>query len=128
MNRMDTRKTITRHARLGLMVICAAAMVAGCSNLRERVSRSDRATFDGLYFPTSAKRIDRENRDHIQVFVQKPRQSLKAAREAGRYEAVRYCIQEYGTSQIDWINGPDVEDSGLVFDKDTLVLEGKCNP
>ncbi|MCW8842024.1 MAG: hypothetical protein OQK00_01275 [Rhodobacteraceae bacterium] len=117
-----------KRVRLGLLLVCTVAIVAGCANLRDRVSRSERVTFDGLYFPASVDRIDRDNRDHIKVYVQKPRQSLKAAREAGRFEAVKYCIKEYGTSQIDWINGPDVEDAALVFDRERLVFEGKCNP
>lgn len=125
---MDMSKQKARGIRTGLMLICAAALMTGCDNVRDKMSNKEKITFDGHYFITKVDRPERKVRDHFMVYVRNPHQSLKAAREAGRYEAVKYCIKEYGTSQIDWIRGPDVEDAGLAFDSERLVFEGKCNP
>ena len=126
---MSNCKTqMTRRVRTGLLLICAAALATGCANMRDKLSNKEKITFDGYYFIAKVDRPERKVRDHFMVYVRNPQQSLKAAREAGRYEAVKYCIKEYGTSQIDWIRGPDVEDSALAFDNERLVLEGTCNP
>jgi hypothetical protein len=51
---------------------------------------------------------------------------LVGAREAGRYEATKYCINQYGTSDIAWVSGPDVEDGSLTINNDELQLRGAC--
>jgi len=123
-----SKYTAGRRVRSGLLLICAAAVVTGCANVRDKMSNQEKITFDGHYFIAKVDRPDRKVRDHFMVYVRNPQQSLEAAREAGRYEAVKYCIKEYGTSRIDWIQGPDVEDAALVFENERLVLEGICNP
>lgn len=119
---------ITGRVRIAVALLCGAAVLAGCANVRDKLSNSEKVTFDGHYFISSVDRLDRKEREHIKVYVRNPQQSLKGAREAGRYEAVKYCIKEYGTSRIVWISGPDVEDGALVYDKGRLMFEGKCNP
>ena len=54
--------------------------------------------------------------------------SLEGAREAGRYEAIRYCIDNFGSSDITWIAGPDAEDGTLTIANDRLQLRGTCTP
>ncbi|MBR9842976.1 MAG: hypothetical protein GYB25_07440 [Rhodobacteraceae bacterium] len=123
-----SKQNLRRRVRNGLMLVCVAAFAMGCATARDKMSNKEKITFDGHYFITKIDRPERKVRDHFMVYVRNPHQSLKAAREAGRYEAVKYCIKEYGTSQIDWIRGPDVEDAGLAFDNERLVLEGTCKP
>ena len=54
--------------------------------------------------------------------------SLDGAREAGRYEAIRYCIANFGSSDIAWTEGPDAEDGTLTIANDRLLLRGTCTP
>ncbi len=124
----DTHRNMARRVRLGLVLVGAVALAAGCANMRDKLSNNEKVTFDGIYFVTTLDRLDRKEREHFKVFVREPQQSLEAAREAGRYEAVKYCIKEFGTSRIDWVSGPDVEDGALLYDNGRLMFEGMCNP
>ncbi len=48
------------------------------------------------------------------------------AREAGRYQATRYCLLTYGGSDKEWTIGPDLPIEELPVDGDTLTLQGRC--
>ncbi|GAA6162772.1 hypothetical protein NBRC116590_04760 [Pelagimonas sp. KU-00592-HH] len=117
--------TRARVAVIGVVApLCLALGLSACG----RFSDENALTFDGFYFRTDVDLFERKVRDHFRVEVRNPQQSLAGAREAGRHEAISHCIEQYGTSVIEWVDGPDVEDAELIFDKDTLVFEGYCRP
>lgn len=118
---MAERKTlIPIRARTALVLAVAGGLVlAGCSN------NSDRVFFNGNYYPAKAKR-DKDTDKGFVVTVQRISKGLDGAREAGRYEGTRYCIKTFGTSEIDWVRGPDAEDGTLQVSGSRLVLSGKC--
>lgn len=105
--------------RGGLLALCALAVLAGCSNNKNRV------LFDGEYFRTKAKSAS-EDRLSFVVRVPSVDRSLEGAREAGAYEGARYCIENFGTSEIAWVQGPDGDAGTLVVDGNTLTLSGRC--
>ncbi|MEM8850589.1 MAG: hypothetical protein AAGE03_11210 [Pseudomonadota bacterium] len=50
-----------------------------------------------------------------------------AASEAGRTQAITYCLRLFGGSQIQWTVGPDVEPEQIALDDaGTLVMSGRC--
>ena len=106
-----------------LCLIGALVGIQACSNRNE-----DRLAFDGQLFRSSASHIDRNQRDVFEVRVRPFSASAEGALEAGRYEGTQYCIERYGTSDIDWSVGPESDDAALVIDGDTLVLTGTCAP
>ncbi|WP_299370218.1 hypothetical protein [uncultured Tateyamaria sp.] len=114
--------TDMRPAFLTGLLLVAALLLTACV---ER--RADRIAFDGVFFRSTAKKVDKQ-RDQIEVTVSPVSASLEGAREAGRFEAIRYCIENFGTSNIDWINGPDAEDGTLNISGDKLLLRGTCAP
>ncbi|CAN0585034.1 unnamed protein product, partial [Ectocarpus sp. 12 AP-2014] len=62
----------------------------------------------------------------FQVSVRPVSASFDGARAAGKYEATRYCITNYGNSSVKWTVGPD---SNVVpVENDTLTLQGRCDP
>ena len=105
----------------GLMILTFLILV-GCER------REDRISFDDNYYRAKLKREDRKQRDVFTISVSPVSASLDGAREAGRYEGTRYCIENYGTSLIDWAQSPDADEAELVIDKDTLLLAGRCSP
>lgn len=108
-----------RIAALGLALLLAA--VAGCTK------KDDRVLFNGLYFKTKARPIDKKKTlAEFTVTVKDVAQSLDAAREAGGYEGVRYCIANFGSSRIDWTVGPETEPGQLTIVDNTLVFQGTC--
>ena len=105
---------------LGLFLI-ATMLLTACSPER----RSDRIAFDGQLFRASAKKLDKQRLD-FEVTVRPVSSSLNGALEAGLHEGIRYCIGNFGTSEIDWVNGPEADDNTLQISNDRLVLQGTC--
>jgi len=105
--------------RVMLISLVALVLVAGCEK------RADRVAFDGQYYKGKAKKVD-DVLSQFQVSVSPVSASLEGAREAGRHEGTKYCIANYGTSDIVWAVGPESEDSELPIEKDTLYLRGEC--
>ncbi|MFC3615741.1 hypothetical protein ACFORG_18455 [Lutimaribacter marinistellae] len=114
---MHGMKAIVMFAAMSGVVLSA-----GCGERRE-----NRVLFDGLYFPSKAAAVDKKvSLADFTVTVQDATQSLDAAREAGRYQATRYCIDNFGTSRVDWVVGPDSDASQLRIVDGDLVFRGTC--
>lgn len=118
---MAERKTkpLNRSFASLALVLAGGLGVAGCAN------NSDRVYFNGNYYPAKAKR-DKDVTQGFVVTVQRVSKGLDGAREAGRYEGTRYCIKTFGTSEIDWVRGPDAKDGTLQVSGSRLVLSGRC--
>ena len=102
------------------LVIAAGLTLSACAKPGERV------LFDGKYYPAKVSK-GKDARENFTVTVRRANQGLPGAREAGRYEATRYCIKNFGDSKIEWSVGPD-SDQALISDGgDTVVLRGTCN-
>jgi len=99
----------------------AAALLTGCQN------RKDDIAFDGQFFTSRLSKVDGE-RDQFEVTVKPFSSSADGARAAGEYEAISYCIEQFGSSEIIWTRGPDAEDGTLAVTNDTLSLRGACAP
>lgn len=112
-----------RPALLTGALLIVALLLSACSGDR----RADRVAFDGVFFRSNASKVDRK-RDRFEVSVSPVSASLEGAREAGRYEAIRYCIENFGSSDIEWTDGPDAEDGTLTIANDRLLLSGACAP
>lgn len=114
--------------RLAVLCLVSLSLVAGCSTAKRLVdsSYSNRVLFEGMYFPARLASA-REDRLNFSVTVSRVDQSLSGAREAGRYEAAKHCIENYGRSDVDWAKGPDVEDAELQLVNGQLILEGRCD-
>ena len=112
-----------RQIYLTALFVIAALVLSACTGER----RSERVPFDGQFFRATAKKQDKQ-RLNFEVAVRPVSASLDGAREAGRYEAIRYCIGNFGTSNINWSDGPDAEDGTLRIANDRLLLLGTCAP
>lgn len=105
-----------------ILMVCAAVALSAC----DRRKKADEYAFNDVYFLSKADKASKEERDHVIVRVKKASQNLEGAREAGRYEATKYCIKQYGTSTIEWVIGPETET--IVPIDDVITLEGYCRP
>lgn len=112
-----------RHARryrLGAVALLALALVAGCTDRKERVF------FDGNYYPGKA-RGERDDRRDFTATVRRAGRGIEGAQKAAVHEATRYCIENFGTSEIAWAGvaegqeGPAYARSG-----DRLSVSGRC--
>lgn len=105
-------------------VLAAATLLAACG---EAPSNATRVAFDGQYFRTKAKAVDKKKMPtEFTITVNGVSASFDGAREAGRYEAIRYCVQNFGSSRIKWTVSPDTEPQNLRIENDKLVFAGTC--
>lgn len=111
--------------RLALMSLLLVSIVAGCGVTKRALGQKNRVYFGEFYFPARVSST-KEDRQSFAVSVDNIAQSLEQAREAGRYEGVKYCIDNYGSSDVAWTNGPDVEDTELNIIDGKLHLAGRC--
>lgn len=105
------------RARLTLLV--AVAALAACT------ARTERVYFDGKYYPAKARHVGEDRKDFL-VSVGRLDQGLAAARAAGRYEAKKYCVDSFGTSDIAWVQAPDTATADQEMANGSLVLRGRC--
>lgn len=109
-----------RHASY---LLVAAVLLTGCSALQ---GRDDNAVFDGVHYRADVK-SSREARNVFSIEVRDATQgSLQGAREAGRYEAIKYCIKQTASSDIAWTVGPDDAAAARIDSAGNLVLQGRC--
>lgn len=110
----------TAAGRLAVVALVCLATLPACTRNEQRV------LFDGVYFRTKAKAVDKSNRQDFVVNVPKVARSVNGAREAGRFEGTRYCISNFGTSEILWSIGPDTADGRLVVENNDFNFRGTC--
>lgn len=114
-------------ASIAVLLVAATALSACGEGFRDSFrNKRTSVAFDGFVFKAKAKEVSKDARDHFTVSVSRVNQSLNGARQAGAHEAVKYCISEYGTSNVEWVVGP--ENEGLIPVDDKIQLEGFCRP
>ena len=105
-----------KHITFGLI---AALTLTACTN------DDDRIRFDGHYFRTKVKTVDRQL-DQFTVQIRNVSQSLEGARQAGRFAGVEHCVGNFGSSDIIWTVGPETPAQNLQIVDDTLIFRGTC--
>jgi hypothetical protein len=111
-----------RHLRGLATVVVASTLVAACSGTIRNVNA---VKFDGHYFAGRASKSSADPHG-FSVRIRNAAKSIAGAREAARYEATIYCIQQFGTSDIIWSIGPD--DEAISLSNRSLTLAGRCDP
>jgi hypothetical protein len=115
-NRFENRYSVMT------LILCSCLILLGCSN--PLTLEENKVSFDGYYFPYKLVRNKADDRS-FDLTVKRANRSLSGAREAGRYEATRFCIKLFGTSDIKWFLDPDDENIGLTGR--VLKLSGQCD-
>jgi hypothetical protein len=115
-NRFENRYSVMT------LILCSCLILLGCSN--PLTLEENKVSFDGYYFPYKLVRNKADDRS-FDLTVKRANRSLLGAREAGRYEATRFCIKIFGTSDIKWFLDPDDENIGLTGR--VLKLSGQCD-
>ncbi len=85
----------------------------------------DTVTFEGARFDGDL-RSERSDRAGFVATGGPASVSLEGAKQAAMYQAVQHCIAYLGSSDVAWINGPDVDDSELIITDNEVVLSGRC--
>ncbi len=119
------RRSLPKLNRIAMVgALGALILVSACGVVRPP---PDRAAFDGQFFRAKAKPVDKKNAPtDFTVVVNGVSKSLDGAREAGRYEGIKFCIQNFGSSRISWKVGPETEPQNLRINDDKLTFAGSC--
>ncbi|KPD12550.1 hypothetical protein [Phaeobacter sp. 11ANDIMAR09] len=111
------------NAKFLTAALLSATVLAGCTD------KDSRPVFDGVAFRTKASVVDKKvSRAVFDAVVFDVAASPLGAREALRYAGTTYCIEQYGTSKIDWQVDLEDPEAPLPRDGDNAVLRGTCNP
>jgi len=112
---------------LALIVAASALVVAGCGRTSDRTfTGKEKIAFDGAFFQTKAARVDKRDISFFTASAAPASQTLDGARQAAEYEGIVYCIENFGTSRIQWSAGPDSDPAVRPNEKDQLILRGRC--
>ncbi|MGB1331696.1 MAG: hypothetical protein ACPG6M_03830 [Paracoccaceae bacterium] len=103
-------------------VVVASTLVAACSGTTRNVNA---VKFDGHYFAGRASKSSADPHG-FSVRIRNAAKSIAGARDAARYEATIYCIEQFGTSDIIWSIGPD--DEAISLSNRSMTLAGRCDP
>jgi uncharacterized protein YceK len=103
-------------------VIATCLLISGCSGTIRNVNA---VKFDGHYFSARTAKI-KSDPYGFTVRIRNAAKSIAGAREAARYEATIYCVEQFGTSDIIWSIGPD--DEAISLSNRSLTLAGRCDP
>ena len=106
--------------RAMIITLMTLTILGGCTE------RAKRVYFDGKHYPTRGKAVSKDDRKGFTVSVRKAAQGIEGAREAGRHGGSRYCIENFGTSEIEWAVGPDDPAENLTISNGNLQLSGRC--
>ncbi len=115
-----------RATTIGVCIAVVAAL-AGCSGTRNALNSQSYA-YEGYGFKGRLQR-DKADRAQFAVTVRGADRGVIGALEAARIEANRYCIAQYGNTDISWNGiGPDSDVSDVALtDGGTLELSGRCS-
>ena len=102
-----------------------AAIALGTMLLGACTDSKNQLRFDGQYFRPKVAKVDGQ-RHVFTVRIRDVARSLDGAREAGRHAGVSYCVENYGSSKINWSVGPDTLPDALTIEDNTLVFQGVC--
>lgn len=106
-------------------LILTATLLAGCGQGAFAV-KQNKPSFDGQYFRTSSKSVNKRDRADFVVSVRGASRSLAGAALAARHEATAYCIKYFGTSDISWPVDPMGDGASLPVTGDRLQLSATC--
>lgn len=112
-------------AKIAVVLLAASVAVpVGCAR-----DNPNHVPFDGVVFKSKTKAVDKKvSRADFTTTIQKASQSLDGAREAARYQGTIYCVTNYGSSDIEWIVGPETEQGRLTIVDDAITFRGRCDP
>ena len=109
-----------------LLMALMASMVAGCAGRGDMLrAKNARILFEGKYYPASIEK-NKDDRRAFNIQVRDAALGIDGAREAGRYQATKYCIAQYGNSYVDWTVGPDTPADQLTTKDGSLFFAGSC--
>ena len=107
------------------VVVGLVAGISGCEKAKRNLSRIS-YFYEGVTYKATIEK-SKNDRQSFRVIVRNAALGLTGAKEAARLGANRYCIENYGSTDITYAGaGPDTENEDLVLSNGQLVFDGEC--
>ncbi|KMW57840.1 hypothetical protein AIOL_002808 [Candidatus Rhodobacter oscarellae] len=121
---------MTRLFLIGLLTLSLASCgvarnIGNTVGVGQGASKRTTVEGNGTRFRARAN-VQSGDRRAVTITVTPVAADPDGAKEAGRYQATRYCLLTYGGSDTEWTIGPDQPIEELPVENDTLTLEGRC--
>ena len=110
---------LDRSYRRGGLVLLMLVVLAGCTERKERV------VFDGNYYPPKS-RAEKQDRRNFTASVSRANRGIEGAQKAVVHEATRYCLENFGTSDIAWAAAQTGEGPVYTRSGDRVSVAGRC--
>ena len=114
------RDIVAHRGARGGVALAALLLVA----VSACTPQKDRTLFDGRYYPAKTHRMKGEARAFTAT-VRRADRGVDGARKAASYAATRYCVENFGTSDVEWRIGPDAPEPEI-RKGDRLTVAGVC--
>lgn len=105
--------------RVLILGLAACVGVMGCSRDQNVYA------FDDVIFKANAKK-EGDTRANFTATATPASSSITGALQSAEYQGIKYCVNNYGTSEIDWSFGPDQDLETYAPENDVVVLTGTC--
>ena len=115
-----------RVTKISLCVLLGLSL-ASCERAKGVVSGQGGYAYEGNVFKGKLQR-GRDEHENFSVAVRGASRGVQGALKAGRIAANRYCIAQYGNSDITWTGqSPDTDPETVeLLDGGTLSMNGRC--
>lgn len=111
----------------GAIFLALALALTGCSGLRDRLNifKGRDSTERSLPYKAKLSKNKADPRD-LTITVASRGDGLEEVRESVRFQATKYCLKTFGSSDADWQIDPETGDWAYTSSADTLTFQGRC--
>ncbi len=107
------------------IALTLAVPLMGCDQAKAKLARNS-YFYQGVTFKSKIEK-SKESRQDFRVVVPNASKGLTGAREAARVGANRYCIENYGSTDMTYAGqSPDSENEDLILTDGKLVFSARC--
>ena len=96
----------------------------GCGSINSPLKSFKVRPTEPLPYKTSLNA--QKNAEGFVVLVKHKEQGIEEVRESVRFEATKYCLLKFGTSNINWKISQTTQDWAFVSDSGKLTFSGQC--
>jgi hypothetical protein len=96
----------------------------GCGSINHYFKGVNVKPTEPLPYKTSLS--SQKNAEEFVVSVKNKEQGIKEVRESVRFEATKYCLLYFGTSDINWKISQITQDWAFDSNSEKLIFSGQC--
>ena len=122
--RLNFQHAASKAAK-AVLALSLIASLAACERAKDKLTRNSHV-HEGVTFKTKIEK-SKESRQDFRVVVRNATNGLTGSREAARVAAARYCIENYGSTDMTFAGqSPDSKNEEVTMTDGKLIFSGRC--